>query len=214
MKNRFYLACFRDNVGGNIAFHGIKGNGYVTDLDKAEVLTREEAQRRWHSGRSYDQPISADHLDALAINKVDCQVLPYETQYDHGVTEWVAFRSGTWSGNDVYWRTASGKSLDVEQAVTLSLDEVKIDDPAWIYVPKSLAMAKKRRTVDMRHFNPRTMVQGAGLRMSDDMKRDRRRKDNPKSRMNCPACGKLHWQHNPYDFDGCNDPDCKEHKRY
>lgn len=43
MKNRFYFACLRDNVGSNVAFHGHNGSGYPTDLDKAETYTLEQA---------------------------------------------------------------------------------------------------------------------------------------------------------------------------
>ena len=92
MKKRFYLACFRDNVGGNVAFHGVKGTSYVTDVNKAKTLSREEAQRAWDMGREFDMPISADHVDLLTTWKVDIQTIPRETVIDTGVSEWVAYQ--------------------------------------------------------------------------------------------------------------------------
>lgn len=218
MQERFYLACFRDNVGGNIAFHAIKGHGYTTDLRLAQVYTREEAQQAWEGARSYDQPISASHLDRLSVEKVDCQVLPYETHYDSSVTEWLAFRRGAWSGNDVYWRTTVegrfARSLDVNAAILAPVEEVLANAMGedWVYVPKALAMAKKRPTVSMSLFNPRVMVQGAGLKKPAWLKREQRRKGHTKARFNCTGCGKIHWQDDPYTFHGCRDELCSGFK--
>jgi len=78
MKNRFYLACLRDNVGDNVAFHSANGNGYPTNVSEAEIYTLEQAQNAWENGRGFDQPISADHVDALTVWKVDCQYIPIE----------------------------------------------------------------------------------------------------------------------------------------
>lgn len=209
MKDSFYMACFRDNVGGNVAFHGLHGNGYVTDVRLAMVYTREEAQKAWNGGRSYDQPISAEHVKSLLVMKVDCQYIPTRTEYDPTVDTWLAFKKGSWSGNDVYWRTPTGTSLDVMLAMPIPLCDVNSDDESTVFVPYDVVMAKKRPTFAMRHFNPRSMVQGAGLKKPEHMKLASRRKSNPKSRFNCPYCGKLHWQYNPHDFEGCNDRDCK-----
>lgn len=211
-RDRFYLACLRDTVGGNMAFHGKSGSGYPTDTKKAEVYSLADAQRAWDSGRHFDQPVSADHVDALLVPKVDCQRLPYETCIDPNVHEWLAFKRGSWDGNYVYWRTEGGSSLDVTEAITYTLTEVKADDPRWVFVPKALALSNISMTFAVRHFNPRTMVQAAGLLKPKSLKLQARRKNNPKTRMNCDHCGKIHWQYNPHDFEGCNDPNCKGYK--
>lgn len=214
MKNRFYLACFRDNVGGNVAFHGVKGTSYVTDVNKAKTLSREEAQRAWDMGREFDMPISADHVDLLTTWKVDIQTIPRETVIDTGVSEWVAYQEGRYNGNDVYWLTDKLPSLDFSQAKTFALSDISVDDEYIVYIPRALAETAKRQTFAMRDFNKRKMVQGAGLITPHHIKKEKRRKLNPKTRINCPDCGKLHWQYNPHDFEGCNDVSCTSHNSW
>lgn len=209
MKDRFYLACFRDNVGSNVAFHGSGGRGYSTDLDKADTYTLEQAQRAWEMGREYDQPISAEHIDALAVWKVDMQYIPSETVINDSVRFWVAFQKGCYDGNDVYWLTDKLPSTDFTKAKRFHLNEVSLSDTDIVYVPMYVAQDQKRRTFDYSKLNKRKMIQGAGLKIPERIKRERRRKNNPKIRMNCPSCGKIHWQYNPYDFEGCNDALCK-----
>jgi len=210
MKSRFYLACLRDTVGTNIAFHGENGTGYPTDVSKARTYTLEQAQRAYEGGRSFDVPMSADHVDAQLIWKVDCQYIPTETAKVEGCEKYVAFRRGNWNGNDVYWYTEGERSLDFTQATTFSPDDVDANEDDYIvYLPFDAADKVKRQTFDMKNFNRRTMVQGAGIRIPASEKLRKRRKANPKTQFNCEGCGKIHWQHNPHDFEGCNDVYCQ-----
>jgi hypothetical protein len=210
MKNRFYLACFRDNVGSNVAFHGISGCGYPTDVNKAQTYTLEEAQKAWDGGREYDQPISADHVDSMLVSKVDCQKLPTETTKVPNCNKYVAYQRGNWDGNDVYWLTSKQNSVNFADATIYTADDVD-DNSEVVYLPFDMVDKLKRSTFAFSNYNRRSMVQGAGLRTPKHLKLSRRRKNNPKTRWNCPACGKLHWQHNPHDFGGCNDILCEEH---
>lgn len=212
MKDRFYLACFRDNVGSNVAFHGNNGCGYPTDLDKADIYTLKKAQHAWEMAREYDQPISADHVDDLAVWKVDMQCIPSETVINKSIPFWVAFQKGMYDGNDVFWLSDKLTTTDYSKAKTFHLNEVSPQDTDIIYIPKFLADQKKRRTFDYSKFNRRVMVQAAGLKIPEQIKKERRRKQNPKERMNCPSCGKIHWQFNPHDFEGCNDVFCDEYR--
>ncbi|WP_337077783.1 hypothetical protein [Acinetobacter pittii] len=206
MKDRFYLACFRDNVGSNVSFHCIEGRGYATDINKAHVYTREEAQKEWDTGRTYDRPISADHVNALAVWKVDHQYIPNETQIIDGVIGFAVFVKGQFDGNDVYWlnKKSFETSTDFELASYFSLEEITDLGKRYVAIPFYLAEKAKRRTFDLSKYNPRTMTQGAGLKMPAHLKKAERRVENPKSRFNCPSCGKIVWQFNPYEFDHCN----------
>lgn len=212
MKNRFYYACFRDNVGGSIAFHSIKGNGYVTDITKARQFTLEEAQHEWEGAREYDQPISADHVDALTVDKVDCQTLPFDSDYSASAKGYVAFKKGSWMGNDVFWHFQEGTTLNFKYAMVLSLEEAKALGGNYVVVPYEQANKNKRPTFAMSKLNRRVMIQGAGLITPARFKRNNRRKRNPMERWNCPSCGILNWQHNPHDFEGCSRIECKESK--
>jgi len=198
-------------VGGNMAFHCIKGEGYSTNIDKAETYTREAAQRAWEMGRSIDLPVSADHIDALAVWRVDHQYIPNENTLISGCTEYVAFIKGQWNGNDVYWLTDTLPSDQFLRARIFSHPDTS--DGRLVWMPFSLADSQKRRTFDMANYNPRSMTTGAGIIKPDYIKRSGRRKDNPKSRWNCPTCGRISWQDNPYDFEGCRDVKCEDWKQ-
>jgi len=200
------LACFRDNLGSSISFHCIDGKGYSTNVDKAHVYTLSEAQKEWDTAREYDQPISADHIDSLAVWKVDHQLIPNKPLITADVEEYAAFVEGKWDGNDVYWLNieTADTSTDFLKASVLSRANVLGLSRSYIVIPYSLADQVKRRTFSKEDYKPRVMVQGAGLKMPDHIKRDRRKKINPKSRFNCPSCGKINWQFNPYEFDSCS----------
>lgn len=213
MSNQFYLACFRDNVGSNVSFHCKDGKGYSTNIDKAHVYTLEEAQKEWDSAREYDQPISADHIEPLIEWHVDHQYLPNETTLNDPANCYVAFKKGIWDGNDAYWLNtdACSMSTNFNKASVFGIEKVEKLDSSYIAIPFHVADSAKRRTFDFRLFNPRQMVQGAGLKLPARIKRARRKKTNTgKTRWNCPGCGRLSWQYNPYEFDGCRNHQCKE----
>lgn len=207
MKNRFYLACLRDNVGSSVSFQCKEFRGYHTNVDKAHVCTLEEAQRHYDHAREYDLPISADHVDALTVWKIDHQYIPNETQPFTDIhNTYVAFKKGEWDGNDVYWLNIDkcSTSTDFDDASVFGYPVAKKLDPSYVVIPFCLADKAKRRTFDFRKLNKRTMVFGAGLITPEHLKKAKRKKENSKTRFNCPECGKINWQHNPYDFEGCN----------
>lgn len=207
MKNRFYLACFRDNVGSNVSFQRKEYSGYNTDIDQAHVCTLEEAQHHYNHAREYDLPISADHVDALVVWKVDHQYIPTETQLFTDIhNTYVAFKKGLWDGNDVYWLNIDkcSTSTDFDDASIFGHSVAKKLDSSYVIIPFCLADKVKRRTFDFKKLNKRTMVSGAGLKTPEHLKKASRKKENPKTRFNCPSCGKINWQDYPHDFEGCN----------
>lgn len=213
MKNRFYLACFRDNVGSNVSFHCVDGKGYSTNIDKAHVYTLEEAQNEWDSAREYDQPISADHIDALSKWHVDHQYLPSKTVLNSPMNCYVAFKDRLWDGNDVYWLNTDTctTSTDFDTANVFDAEKAEKLDKSYIALPFHLADSVKRRTFDYRLFNPRLMVEEAGLVMPSRFKKKNQKKPSSgKTRWNCPSCGRLSWQFNPHDFMGCRNIKCDE----
>jgi hypothetical protein len=215
MKDRFYLSCLRDNVGGNVAWHSCNGAGYVTDIAKAQVYSREEAQAAWNSLRSFDVPISAEHVERLLVAKVDCQHIPSTTELNPDIDTWVAYKRGSWSGNDVYWVTESGISVEFSNPKLFGFDQVKeFDGDDLIFIPFDVANKAKRSTFAYRHFKRRTMVQGAGIKQPEHVRRERRtRRTTGKVKMNCPDCGKINWQFNPHDFNGCSSDNCKSKQK-
>lgn len=210
MSDRFYMMCLRDTVGDNASFHCYKGNGYSSNIARAHEYTRAEAQKSWELGREIDQPVCADSVDALAVWHVDCQLIPSATVSRPGCTEYVAFKKDAWNGNDVYWLQSAGLPTD-DFSKAKVFSEANPDEPGIVWLPFTMADAVKRRTFNINLLNRRTMVQGAGLRMPAWLKKYNRRQANRsgKVRWNCPYCGKISWQFNPYDFDGCRDVNCE-----
>ncbi|CAD9194537.1 hypothetical protein [Acinetobacter bohemicus] len=180
MSNRFYLACFRDNVGSSVGWHCIDGRGYSTNIDKAHVYTLEEAQEELNQAREIDLPISADHVDALVVWKVDHQYIPNESQVIDGISQYVAFErggiEGRYDGNDVYWLNTEScsTSTDFDKASVMGASKAKALDPCYIVVPFETANKFKRRTFDKDLFNPLVMIQDAGLKIPKHLKKLRR----------------------------------------
>lgn len=206
IANRFYLACLRDTVGSNVSFHCKDSNGYSTNIDKAQVYSRSEAQRRWEQGRDFDLPLSADAVDALTEWHVDCQKLPTESHITEGCEQYVGYKKGRWNGNDVHWLATNYLySCDFERAQKFSAPNFAAE---IVWVPFAMADAAKRRTFCIDLIDKRRMIRSAGLVTPEHVKKHRRRKNNGMTRFNCPACGRFAWQHNPYDFMGCRDASC------
>lgn len=211
MENRFYMICLRDTVGTNASFHCKDGLGYNTDIGKSHVYTREEAQAAWDKGRDIDLPISAYWVDALSVFHVDHQHVPGKTTIEDGCDQYVGFVKGRWDGNDLYW-LCNGYMPVTDFSSASIYDKPNADDAEIVWLPFHTAEAAKRRTFAIRLLNRRTMIQAAGLKKPDWLKRQQRRKSSGKTRWNCPCCGKISWQYNPYDFDGCRDVYCEEYR--
>ena len=94
--------------------------------------------------------------------------------------------------------------MDFEDASVFGYPVAKKLDSSYVVIPFDLADSKKRRTFDFKKLNKRTMVSGAGLKTPEHLKKASRKKENPKTRFNCPSCGKINWQDYPHDFEGCN----------
>jgi hypothetical protein len=73
MSELFYLQDSRSYVGNDVLWWAQKGQcGYTTDLRKARVFTKEEAQN-YHNGRESDIPWPKEYIDAKTRPAVDMQ---------------------------------------------------------------------------------------------------------------------------------------------
>ncbi|HAX4327128.1 TPA: hypothetical protein JZE51_004895, partial [Escherichia coli] len=152
MSNRFYMMCLRETVGNNASFHCHNGNGYSSDIDRAHVYTLEEAQKAWNCGRDIDQPVCADSVDAMAVWHVDCQYIPTESLIESDCTAYVAYKKGSWNGNDVYWLQHGGLPTDDFSKATI-FSVANKNEPGIVWLPFSIADAAKRRTFNINNFN-------------------------------------------------------------
>lgn len=74
MSNEFYLQDSRSYVGNDVLWWATDGSVYTTDLRKAQVFTREEAQRN-HDSRHSDIPWPKDYIDGKTRPAVDMQYI-------------------------------------------------------------------------------------------------------------------------------------------
>ena len=72
--SEFYLQDSRSYVGNDVLWWAKNGNGYTTDLDKAHVYTKDEAQRM-HKSRPSDIPWPKEYIDARTRPAVDMQYI-------------------------------------------------------------------------------------------------------------------------------------------
>jgi rubrerythrin len=70
----FYLQDSRSFVGNDVVWWGLNGNGYTTDLSKAQTYSKDQAQRM-HTARPSDIPWPKDYIDAKTRPAVDFQYI-------------------------------------------------------------------------------------------------------------------------------------------
>lgn len=201
---KFYLRDSRSNVGSTCIFWAKDGCGYTSNLDKAERFTLEEAQCHINS-RETDIPLSASLVDDVATVRVDHQYLDTnQSGISEECNQYVLHtRQGDYDGNDIYWKSQSGHSVNLREALVLTLDEAahakKLMDGVVIY-PLVYVLSIGRRTLQASNINPRRMITAAGIRKP---KRRRQRPTTGLTRGNCPHCGKVTWGFNPYEAYSC-----------
>ena len=84
--DQFYLQDSRSYVGNDVLWWAKDFQGYTTDLRKANVFTKSEAQKH-HDARSSDVPWPCDYIDARTRPAVDMQYIKRnEALRDSGIT--------------------------------------------------------------------------------------------------------------------------------
>lgn len=212
-RDRFYKTSPHGDVGSNLSFHVKDGNGYSTNLNDAHVYTREEAQgevdKGWlRTSNTEELFLSADHVDELAVKKVDCQYVKcfYPENKDSN-NEYVIYIKGHWDGNDLGFVSDLHYNYDYSKArVFKEEDLASLELDNYCVIPKSHADEISRKTFQSSNINRRKMISGAGI--TGILKKKVSNKSG-KVRWNCPHCGKIAWQENPYDFETCSDVSCK-----
>ena len=204
-NNLFYLRDTRSDVGANATFWNEAG-GYGSDLDKLEVCTLEKAQSRYDS-RETDVPLLKSLVDSLAVIRVDMQYLKSSMVNSKDANdEYLIVRDGDYLGNDICFLT--GVSLwcyDLSGAKKYNasdINEVTRSISGISVYSYSDILAISRKTFRAEDFNRLTMCTKAGIKLK------RKKYSRPtlgKTRGNCPVCGKITWDYNPYENAYCSD---------
>lgn len=209
----FYLQSPHGLLGTNVVFHNKNGAGYGTDLSGLREYSLAEAQQEL--GRNiHALPLLTSKVQELSIAAVDCQYLCHDT--NHKVQKVSPDRhmiqvGRLWNGNDIAFVTGSQITYDFRKAEFFNLDLAQKyllshqGDHLTIW-SQSYLETISRRTFQAHNINTRTMITKPGLLYKKPRKQ---RPTTGKTRMNCPDCGKIHWQYNPYDFEGCAHISCE-----
>ncbi|WP_372834885.1 hypothetical protein [Pontibacterium sp.] len=201
MENEFYLRDTRSDVGSTCMFWAKDGRGYVSDLDKAEVFTREEAQK-YADRQNHFIPLSKTKVDALTTVRVDMQYLKLNTDFSKGVI--VHRHCGQYDGNDIFFDDGVGgytadysKAKIYESTVALC----QLQNQSGAALSKAFLDTICRRTLQAENVNHRKMITAAGIKY----RAPRKRATTGKTRGNCPECGKITWDYNPYENAYCSE---------
>lgn len=183
----FYLQDTRSTVGSNVLWWAKGGNGYTTDLGKAEIYTLEEAQRL-HSSRPSDLPWPKDYVDGLTRRSVDMQYLRQAEAFEqdgNGALGYYVQASRRYDGNDVLWRPMGGgaPAADLAQAQTHTLEEAQraMDSESTLW-PKAYIEKKARLTVSIERLKRTAVFKNAGIVFSKPTKVKR-------EALKCECCG-------------------------
>lgn len=217
MKNAFYKT--NGFVGSSVMFWAIDGRGYTSNIDLAEIYTREQVQRDVDNDwlRDKDEfPLCAESVNALSQWRVDYQyVKKTYPDFTDPNDEYVLVKKGHWDGNDLAFGTGIDWDFDYSKAKSFSAFDVKAyierDHPTLTIVPRYHTDEIARRTFQKKNINRRKMISGAGV---FGLRQKKQRKTSGKNRFNCLICGKLVWEYaHPDDEVICSSASCEiEHK--
>lgn len=186
----FYLQDSRSHVGDGLTFWAKDGKGYVTDLDKAELYTMEQAT----SQRDSDIPWPKDYIDARAHYGVDCQLMDEAASNSLLVPNCRVYLHvpRDWNGNDVFW-IGWGKgqvTADLGRACNLELEQTRLEFAADIATgARKIWSAEyidtiRRRLVWRQEVDLKEALRGTGIKLP---KPQRPRK----MVFNCTGCGRF-----------------------
>lgn len=199
----FYLQDSRDHayVGDGLSFHAVDRKGYVTDLSKAMVITREDGINT-NKRRETDIPWPKAYVDARARVGVDCQYVDIAEaceQYPNA-TEFYLQKPKAWNGNNLIWLgELVNLSSDLKLAIKVPAADVakvsaRLGHHGAVAWPCAYIDAHSRRLVERDDVSIKEALRGTGIVLAKPQKP---RKPRP---FNCSGCGRFRAEHHCY-FD-------------
>ncbi len=208
MSRQFYLQDSRSHVGDGLQFWGKDSRGYVTDLDKAELFTKEKAC----SHRDTDIPWPKDYIDQRAHYGVDHQLMEQaasDALLVPGCRVYVHV-TGDWNGNDVYWVGFNKGQVteDLGRAANIKLEDAREQFAEGIKAgTRKLWSANyidtiRRRLVHRQNVDIKQALRGTGIKLPKPWKPSYGRA------FNCSGCGRFRPEVQRYfDCPHCNGND-------
>ena len=197
----FYKTCRHGNCGNNVTFHNKDERGYGSNLKNLETYNLERAQRQ----QDYNDGswlLSKIEVDKFAVKHVDMQYLDIDNGKPSTVDELCVIQvNGVYDGNDIQFISELGFTFDLSKArlVTLQYAIENTSDQMTIW-SKEYLDSISRDTFQVQDINKRKMMTKYGLKY----RAPRKSKSTGKARGNCPTCGKITWDYNPYENAYCS----------
>lgn len=196
----FYLQDSRDHayVGDGLSFWAPRGGGYVTDLDVAELYTREQAT----SHRDTDIPWPKAYIDARARIGVDHQYVDLTEAIElyPDATEFYLQKPKTWNGNNLIWLgNLVNFSSDLKLAIKVPAADVakvsaRLGQHGAVAWPCDYIDLHSRRLVERDDVNIKEALRGTGIKLAKPQKPHKPRP------FNCSGCGRFRPERECY-FD-------------
>ena len=188
--NEFLLQNSSESVGSRLQWWRL-GGGYTTNVDEAEVFSRQAAVAQHHC-RESDLPWPLDKVSPHTHTAVDCQ---YVAQQDltclPADTPCYVQKSRCWDGNDLYWITPEkslSANLATAQVFTMADALLSFGGEAnaasYVIWPKEYIDAKSRRVAHNATMSVQKALKGTGI----ELMRPRRRR---RSTATCGGCGRF-----------------------
>jgi len=189
MADLFYLQDSRSNVGSRAMFWR-EGGGYTSNLDAAELFTRERAVGLFES-RESDLPWPVDYVRARVEVGVDSQYLTRseaEAYRNQDGRVYVAYVR-EWDGNDLVWRGGEGPTANLEDAIHPgAADTAGYVAQGFELWPCGYIAERSRPVVRTALLDHKQALRSVGLKLPK-LKRPRHRSYN--CRINCDGCGRF-----------------------
>jgi hypothetical protein len=204
MAKLFYKTCRHGNVGSNVMFHNKDEFGYGTNLKNLEVYTKEEAQE-YMDRQDGSLMLLKSEVDKLAVKHVDMQYLDETKGGPSKLNDLCVVQiNGNYDGNDIKFCGELGSTFDLSKARVISHQEALlfVRDGMTIWSASYLESIS-RYTFQAGNINKRKMITAGGVRY----RTPRASRTTGKARGNCPTCGKITWDFNPYENAYCQDHD-------
>lgn len=192
----FYLRDSRSNVGSSAMFWADRG-GYTSNLDAAEKFTKERAVSLYNS-RETDIPVPCGEVYQYSYLAIDMQYIDDDPHLSAGV-DCVAYVEGRYDGNNIPFKSENGTTYMLAGANVFRYPEgMPKDGVMSLKYAESIA----RPVVNAGTIDDRT--RGWFRRHKIKMVK-KRRPPSDNNRFNCPDCGRVVWDRNPYSDGRCRD---------
>jgi len=203
---KYFLTSRHGGVGSTIMFHNKDERGYGSDIENLEKYTAEQAQRRHDQFGRKSLPLLVSKVIESSKRRVDMQYIDVADGMPKNKNEiCVVSIPSSYDGNDIeFIKSGSGRTFNLDEAEAKPACEFKKLGSQAVFWRLEYLLEKSRLTMQYENLNTRTMCRGVRL------KRKYQKRDSGKTRWNCPSCGQISWQYDPYDFEGCKNINCND----